>query len=166
MTACAAYRASDQKEFCHRTMSARSRTAAGSREHGRPRAVPEVFSAIPHQQASAQSHLHTVFSVFPRKCVPSHFHPSLLSHPCCLLPDHIFGLLFSMQTLASLEPRQTASAADCCCVVAASLLRRCCVVAASLLRCCCWLLRRCCVVAAFRVQFSVISACVLCHSGH
>ena len=32
------------------TMSARSRTAVGSREHGRPRAVSEVFSADPSQQ--------------------------------------------------------------------------------------------------------------------
>ena len=37
-------------------MSARARTAAGSREHGRPRAVAEVFSANPPQQTPAQSH--------------------------------------------------------------------------------------------------------------
>ena len=33
-----------RKELSHHTTSARARTAAGSRERGRPRAVPDVFS--------------------------------------------------------------------------------------------------------------------------
>ena len=57
MTACAALPERPiRKEFCQHTMSARSRTAAGSRERGWSRAVPEVFYESPPQQPPAQSH--------------------------------------------------------------------------------------------------------------
>ena len=60
VTACAACRASDKKRVLyHHTMSARARTTTGSRERGRPRAVPGVLreNHLP-QQTPAQSHSH------------------------------------------------------------------------------------------------------------
>ena len=104
MTACAACRASDKKRvLCHHTMSARSRTAAGSRERGRPRAVPGVLCEKPlPQQTLAQSHSHPFLRSLPWSlfCV-SH---DISSVPCsnswdvfrcgCHSFHRIFGSIF------------------------------------------------------------------------
>ena len=85
VTACAACRASDKKRVLyHHTMSARARTTTGSRERGRPRAVPGVLreNHLP-QQTPAQSHSHPL-SLF---CV-SH---DISSVPCSFpMISHLF----------------------------------------------------------------------------
>ena len=55
-----------RKELSRHTMSARSRTAAGPRERGWPRAVPEVFCERPPlQQPPTQSHSHPLLRSLP-----------------------------------------------------------------------------------------------------
>ena len=104
-----------RKEFCHHTMSARSRTTAGPRERGRPRAVPGVLCEkhLP-QQTRAQSHSHPFLRSLPWSlfCV-SH---DISSVPCsnswdvfrcgCHSFHRIFGSIFIHKRIpASLEPR-------------------------------------------------------------
>ena len=108
-----------RKEFCHHTqdtMSAKSRTAAGSREQGRPRAAQGVFCAIPPQRPPAQSHLHPFFLSLPgsvHNCTHTRFF--CLSQEvcvefvsCCLVSDRIFGSTLVLHADPS-KPRATAA---------------------------------------------------------
>ena len=91
-----------RKEFCHHTrgtMSARSRTAAGSREHGATKngtgSLLRDPSPTPYTIALA-----TCSSVYPRKCVWN------LLHVVLCLTAFSARLWFSMQTPASPDSRQ------------------------------------------------------------